>query len=177
MTNRVTKANGQSRSMYRPLGREDLAAFDREAKDLILGAIAADCLGRVSAKGHCILRNNAGGTASVPRNMTAPNRSAQNARADIKRLLREHRQDQEAEPEGAPSPAPAQRMSVSRAFVEHGVAFSRWLDAQEGGMAAEALVEVSFDAAGLPSFSADPEQHPAAQQPHEPAEQEVTAVA
>lgn len=90
MRNRVTKANGQVRSMYRSLAREDLTAFDREAKDLTLAAMIVGCVGRISAKGHAILRNDAGGTASIPRNMTTPNRSAQNVRADIKRLLREH---------------------------------------------------------------------------------------
>lgn len=89
MRNRVTKANEQVRSMYRSLAREDLTAFDRESKDLILAAMIVGCVGRISAKGHAILRN-AGGTASIPRNMTTPNRSAQNVRADIKRLLREH---------------------------------------------------------------------------------------
>jgi len=81
-----------SKDAFRTLGRGDLLGFDQEAKDLILEAMEIGCLGRVSTKGHCILRNNVGGTASIPRNMTAPNRTAQNARADIRRLMSAHRQ-------------------------------------------------------------------------------------
>lgn len=159
MTNRVTKGNRAGSSAFRRLTRADLATFDREAKDLILKAMEVGCLGRVSAKGHAILRNNTGGTTSVPRNMTAPNRSAQNARADMRRLLAEHRPTLET-PTPPPSSTrvrrPAQQMTVSQAFVEHGAAFSRWFDALPGGLRADQLLEVSFDEADAPSFDPVP---------------------
>lgn len=176
MRNRVTKANGQSRSMYRALGRDDLVTFDREAKDMILGAIAAGCLGRISAKGHCILRNSAGGTASVPRNMTSPNRSAQNARADIKRLMREHAEASGPRPEDQDRPiAPPRSVSVTRAFVEHGAAFSRWFDAQPSGLPADAIVQVRFDAAGIPAFSVEHPGHQERQAEHAQPQEEAAA--
>ena len=74
------------------LARSDLTTFDKEAKALILAAIEAGCIGRVSNRGHCILRNDAGQTTAVPRNMTTPNRSAQNAKAQVRRLLTDHRE-------------------------------------------------------------------------------------
>lgn len=155
MTNRVTKGNGAGSSAFRRLTRADLVTFDREAKDLILEAMEVGCLGRVSAKGHAILRNNTGGTTSVPRNMTAPNRSAQNARADMRRLLAEHRPALEKPPSTRP-PRRAQQMTVAQAFVEHGAAFSRWFDALPAGLRADQLLKVSFDEADAPSFEPVP---------------------
>lgn len=166
MTNRVTKGNGAGSSAFRRLTRADLVTFDREAKDLILEAMEVGCLGRVSAKGHAILRNNTGGTTSVPRNMTAPNRSAQNARADMRRLLAEHHPVLE-KPTSTRVPRRAQQMTVAQAFVEHGAAFSRWFDALPAGLRADQVLKVSFEEADAPSFEPvptaehDPATHPA----------------
>lgn len=158
MRNRVTKGNGQGSAAFRRLTRADLVTFDQEAKDLILEAMSIGCVGRVSSKGHAILRNNAGGSTSVPRNLTSPNRSAQNARADMKRLIADHR----------PDPGPQQRvpchprrMTVAEAFVEHPTPFSRWFDALPGGLPADQQLDVSFDEAGEPSFAAVAAKEPA----------------
>lgn len=78
-------------SPFGTLTRRDLTAFDQKATDLILSAIEFGCIGRVSNRGHAILRNNTGKTTAVPRTMSTPNRSAQNARAQVKRLLASHR--------------------------------------------------------------------------------------
>ncbi|MFE4834477.1 hypothetical protein ACFRAU_07325 [Arthrobacter sp. NPDC056691] len=91
MRNRTPKANGLKAPSFRRLTRTDLATFDREAKDLIIASMQIGCLGRISSKGHCILRNNTGGTTSVPRNMTTSNRTAQNVRSDMRRIMAEHR--------------------------------------------------------------------------------------
>lgn len=90
MTHRRTRNNSSGQPSFGQLGRNDLLAFDRLAKELILEAIELGCTGRISAKGHCILRNRTGDTAAVPRHMTAPNRTAQNARAQVRRLLVAH---------------------------------------------------------------------------------------
>lgn len=75
------------RSSFGPLTKRDLTAFDQEATDLILEAIELGCTGRVSTKGHCIIRNNSGETTAVPRNLSTLNRGSQNAKAQIRRLL------------------------------------------------------------------------------------------
>lgn len=151
MSNRVAKGNSQGSTMFRQLTRADLITFDREAKDLILEAMDVGCLGRVSSKGHCILRNNAGGSTSIPRNMTSPNRTAQNARAKMKRLLADHQSDPGASVSDLPRRT--QRMTVAQAFIEHANTFSRWLDDLPGGLPADQLLEISFDEADEPSFN------------------------
>ena len=72
---------------YMALERKDLRSFDAEATKMILDAIAAGCTGRVSSKGHAILRNPAGSTVSISRDLRTPNRSAQNTRADYRRFM------------------------------------------------------------------------------------------
>lgn len=129
MRNKITKNHSQGPTMFRRLTRADLITFDREAKDLILEAMDVGCLGRISSKGHCILRNNAGGSTSIPRNMSSPNRTAQNARADMKRL-----------------------------FAAHGNTFSRWFDDLPGGLPADQLLEISFNETDEPFFNAVPAQ-------------------
>jgi hypothetical protein len=160
MSGRVTKGNGQATSAFRQLTRADLGTFDREATELVLEAMRAGCVGRVSSRGHAILRNNAGGSVSVPRNMTSPNRTAQNARADMKRLLGGHRADH-AVSAADRRPRGKRQMTVAVAFVEHPAAFSRWFDAQPEGLPADQLIEVSFDGAGEPAFQAVPVDAPA----------------
>lgn len=134
------RANGTAHA-FRRLTRGDLTSFDREAKDLILEAIDAGCVGRVSARGHCILRNNAGGTASIPRKLTSANRTAQNCRADMRRLLAEHHQEQ-APTTSLVRSAATITTTVSRAFVDYGAPFSRWFDQQSGGLSADDQIAV-----------------------------------
>lgn len=83
----LTKLNGAGAKSFVQLTRKDLSGFDKRAQDLIMDAIDHGCIGRVSAKGHCILRNSSGESAAVPRNMSSPNRTAQNSRAQVRRLL------------------------------------------------------------------------------------------
>lgn len=105
MTRRRTKNNGSSQPSFGELARGDLLAFDRLAKELILEAIELGCTGRISAKGHCILRNRTGDTAAVPRHMTAPNRTAQNTRSQVRRLLVAHRDAASLDRDQSPEPA------------------------------------------------------------------------
>lgn len=79
------------RNPYRYLTNQDLSGFDERARELILRAINAGCTGKVSRKGHVILRNDSGQTTAVPRNLTSPNRTAQNSAAQLERILRTHR--------------------------------------------------------------------------------------
>ncbi|MFF1880238.1 hypothetical protein ACFVVC_02050 [Pseudarthrobacter sp. NPDC058196] len=170
MSGRVTKGNGQATSAFRRLTRADLVTFDREATDLVLEAMQAGCVGRVSSRGHAILRNNAGGSVAVPRNMTSPNRTAQNARADVKRLLTGHRSGDTASTADR-TPRGRAQMTVAAAFVQHPSAFSRWFDAQPQGLPADQLIEVSFEEACEPVFQAVPFDVPAqliAREPDKP---------
>lgn len=138
-TSTAKPANGTAHA-FRRLTRGDLTSFDREAKNLILEAMDAGCVGRVSARGHCILRNNAGGTTSIPRNLTSANRTAQNCRADMRRLLAEHRQEQA--PKASLVRPTGTTTTVSRAFVDYGAPFSRWFDQQSGGLSADDQIVV-----------------------------------
>lgn len=96
MSRGLTKTHGKTTPAFGRLTNRDLTTFAQIAKELILEAIAKGCTGRISTKGHCILHNNTGGTASVPRNMTSPNRASQNSRAQIRKLLATHRSVQRA---------------------------------------------------------------------------------
>src|SRR5699024_3392439 len=152
---RMTRNNGKSSktSKYRALTRNDLVAFDQEAKQLILRAIDAGCVGRIPSKGHCILRGSSDSTASIPRNMTSPNRTAQNARADVKRMLSElERKEVNTSGTSRPSRAP-ETTTVSQALVDHGSDFTRWFDSHPDGLPADAEIEVTFDARNVPSFT------------------------
>lgn len=82
-------SNRQRSRKFTTLTRGDLLAFDSESTALILEAMSAGCVGRVSSKGHCILHNSTGNTASVSRNLKSLGRSAQNTRAAMKRFLEE----------------------------------------------------------------------------------------
>ncbi|MFJ2420678.1 hypothetical protein [Streptomyces brevispora] len=143
--------NGFKAPAFRRLTRADLPTFDQEAKDLILKAMGIGCVGRISSKGHCILHSNTGGTTSIPPNLTSQNRTAQNARAGIRRLMAEHRTAAPL-PGSAPEPRPVQKITVAEAFLQHSKAFTAWFDAREGSLPAEALLRVTFDASDQPQF-------------------------
>lgn len=154
MSRGLTKTHSKVTPAFGRLTNRDLTTFDQIAKNLILDAIAKGCTGRISAKGHCILHNNTGGTASVPRNMTSPNRASQNARTQIRKLLATHRSIQRAS--GGDfverSAMPPQQISITRAFTEHGAAFSSWVDQQSAGLPGDATIQVSFGIDGNPTF-------------------------
>lgn len=151
MRNRSTKMNGSKVPAFRRLTRADLPTFDQEAKSLILGAMDIGCVGRISSKGHCILHNNTGGTASVPPNLTSQNRTAQNARADMRRLMAEHHVDVPSS-DSTQEPRPAQEITVAQGFIQHSTAFTAWFDAQEGSLPADTPLKVTFDESDQPHF-------------------------
>lgn len=136
------------RTSFGQLTHRDLKAFDQRATRLVLDAVAAGCSGRVSSKGHAILRNNAGQTASVPPTSASPNRSAQNTEAAIKRLLEGHAA---AEPSSLPVTF-ASPITVVEALAAHGMAFSNWMDAQDG-LGPHDEIEVSPGPDGSPLFA------------------------
>ncbi|MDX3020066.1 hypothetical protein [Streptomyces acidiscabies] len=151
MRNRSTKANGFKASPFRRLTRADLPTFDREAKSLVLAAMNIGCVGRISTKGHCILHNNTGGTASVPPNLTSQNRTAQNARADVRRLMAEHHADVPSS-DSAQEPRPARETTVAQAFIQYSAEFTAWFDAREDSFPADTPLKVTFDESGRPLF-------------------------
>ncbi|WP_159401624.1 hypothetical protein [Streptomyces sp. NRRL F-5053] len=150
----MTRENRDKNSAFRQLSHSDLTTFDQEARELILKAMELGCLGRISSKGHCILRNSANGTTSVPPKMHTLGRTAQNTRAQMRRFIAEHHV------EGRPTTTTQrqhglQRMTVAEAFVKHGAAFARWfgeLPRGSSGLAAETTIEVAFDN-GTPRFT------------------------
>lgn len=144
------------RTSFVQLTLRDLKAFDQRAARLVLDAIDAGCTGRVSSKGHAILRNNAGQTASVPPTSTSPNRSAQNAEADVKRLLEGHAT--RSEPSSLPVTF-ASPITVVEAFATHGMAFSNWMDAQDG-LDPHEKIDVSPGPDGSPLFARLPASGP-----------------
>jgi hypothetical protein len=73
---------------YTKLTKADLRGFDAESTKLILWAIEQGATGKVSNRGHCILRGPDGRTTAVARKMTSQNRTAQNTRAQVARLFR-----------------------------------------------------------------------------------------
>lgn len=77
-------ANGTG---YKRLQRGDLRTFDGRAVELILGAMARGGEGRISSKGHAILRSPNGQTMSVSRNTATGNRSYRNMQADYQRCF------------------------------------------------------------------------------------------
>lgn len=76
-----------SAANFKKLLRTDLRAFDTRAQDLILGAMERGGRGRISTKGHAILRSPNGQTMSVSRNTATGNRSYQNMEADFRRCF------------------------------------------------------------------------------------------
>lgn len=137
------------RSSFGQLTHRDLKAFDQRAARLVLEAIDAGCTGRVSSKGHAILRNSGGQTACVPPNSIALNRSSQNTAADIKRLLEGHTTRSKASPLPTPYDSP---ITVAEALTAHGMAFSTWMDAQDG-LCPDDEIEVAAGPDGSPCFA------------------------
>lgn len=140
-----TSANGWTR-----LTSRDLTAFDKRAKELILNAMEQGCTGKISSRHHAILRNAAGGTTSVPRNLTSQNRTSQNCEAGVRRLLEEHAEampDTEAPAGGGHAQEPS-TITVKEAFLRHGAAFSSWIDTLSHSLPANARIEVRDAAHG-----------------------------
>ena len=50
---------------YRKLTKKDLRGFDDDAQAVILAAMDRGATGRVSRRGHCLLRNSSGDSMSV----------------------------------------------------------------------------------------------------------------
>lgn len=137
------------RASFGQLTRRDLQGFDQRATRLILEAIDAGCTGRVSSKGHAILRNSAGQTAGVPPTSISLNRSGQNAAADIKRLLQGHAARSEALPPPATFASP---ITVVEALATHGMTFSNWMGTQDG-LCPDDEIEVAPSPDGSPLFA------------------------
>lgn len=144
------------RTSFGQLTHRDLKGFDQRAARLVLEAIDAGCTGRISSKGHAILRNSAGQTASVPPTSIAPNRSAQNAAAGIKRLLEGHTARSEA---SSPHAIFASPISVAEALELYGMTFSNWMDTY-GGLSPDDEIEVVPAPDGSPLFSLPPVPDP-----------------
>jgi hypothetical protein len=77
------RANG-----FRRLSRVDLKGFSRQSQTLVLMAMERGGVGRVSNKGHAILRSPTGATMSVSRSYTQ-NRGLQNTEAQWVRVFGE----------------------------------------------------------------------------------------
>jgi hypothetical protein len=71
---------------FRRLSRVDLKGFSRHSQNLILMAMERGGVGRVSNKGHAILRSPSGSTMSVSRTFTQ-NRGLQNTEAQWVRVF------------------------------------------------------------------------------------------
>lgn len=149
--------SGRSSGGWTRLTSRDLTAFDQRAKELILNAMELGCTGKISSRHHAILRNAAGGTTSVPRNLTSQNRTSQNCEAGVRRLLEEHRQATpaiEAAEDVGRTLRPS-TITVKEAFLQHGAAFSSWLDKLGHGLPADACIEVRESADGAEFKVAD----------------------
>lgn len=72
---------------YRRMTRADLRDFDDQAIRLILEAMNQGALGRLSSRGHVILRSPSGATCSVPAHMGDNVRTFQNVRAALRRAF------------------------------------------------------------------------------------------
>lgn len=146
-TRRRNKGNGPS---FRALTAKELSGFDLDARELILTAIDAGCTGRVSRKGHAILRNNTGVTSSVSRHLTTQNRTAQNARAQIKRLIDSHRS--ENAPLQGPATTSETTVSVNQALTDYAMEFSNWLSREAVDAAPTDPIRVTLHPDGTHGF-------------------------
>lgn len=148
--------NTRSESSFNTLTSKDLTGFDKEARDMILEAMAAGCTGRISQRGHAILHNAAGDTTSVPRIMSTRNRTAQNSRSALKRFLAGHQQATRGttvQPDSDPQlPSESGQLTIAQAFEQFPVPFMHFVDAQTGGVPADAKVTFSLDEQGEPVF-------------------------
>lgn len=91
-----------ARATWGHLGNGDLRAFDDLGKELIRLAMERGGEGRVSSKGHVILRSPSGATMAVARNLKSGNRGAQNARSQFVKVFG----PLDESPEWAQVPAP-----------------------------------------------------------------------
>lgn len=69
---------------WRELRRVDLKGFDRQAQNVVLMAMERGGVGRISNKGHAILRSPSGATMSVSKNTGQGNRGRQNMEANFR---------------------------------------------------------------------------------------------
>lgn len=74
---------------YERIGKTDLRNFDNAAKELILWAQDQGARIKISNRRHAVILAPNGETSCVPRNLRLANRSAQNARAGVKRLFKD----------------------------------------------------------------------------------------
>jgi hypothetical protein len=112
MTQTATAAYGQ-------LTAGDLTGFEREARQLVLDAIKRGATGRLSNRGHVILRSPDGvRTASVARKF-GWNRSGDNARSSVERLFTDVAELVTVPPEPART---AKRMTALAAALTDAVA-------------------------------------------------------
>lgn len=73
---------------FKRLTRSEIpAGFSPHGKDLIMMAMEAGGLARISSKGHVIIRNEAGQTTAMSQNTGNGHKRIGNAAADIKRLF------------------------------------------------------------------------------------------
>lgn len=72
---------------YHALGRRDLGGFNEEAIAIITAATNLGATGRVSNRGHAIIRGPNGQTMSVSKDPTKANRGLQNQLSDFRRIF------------------------------------------------------------------------------------------
>lgn len=72
---------------YGELRRTDLKGFDQRSQNIVLMAMERGGVGRISSKGHAILRSPNGQTMSVSRNTANGNRSSANMENDFRRCF------------------------------------------------------------------------------------------
>ena len=137
---------------YQRLTSDDLKHCDDLAKKLTLTAMEAGCTGKVSHRGHIIIRNADGQTCAIAPKLTTHNRSAQNARADIQRLLA-HGTDKAVETASEALSEPLE-VTVAQAFVHPliGAQFSAWYDTLPEPLPAHERVVAAPDGAQNISF-------------------------
>lgn len=135
---------------YHRLTRSDLRSFDPDSTKLILKAMDAGATGRVSARGHAILRGADGATAAVARNLTKRSRGARNARADVDRLIAGIRKSTPPR-KNMVFPIEQRVITVSEGF-EKWLGFSTWYDHLEGDVPNDARVRVTWGDGHEPVF-------------------------
>lgn len=99
---------------WKRMTANDLRHCDSKAKEIILRAMELGAVGRLSSKGHVIVRAPNGATMSVSRNMTSSNRSRQNTEAEFARVF-----------EGVDVPEQRNEGSLALVPVTETVAFDR----------------------------------------------------
>ena len=98
---------------WKKLTRSDIRTFDDRSTEIVLSAMKVDgAEGRVSSRGHAILRAPNGETMSVSRKMSHLNRGGQNIESEFGRIFGHLLDQQEHADE-------ASRASVAPAPIEH----------------------------------------------------------